>query len=372
MADLEVRPPPSAHPPEPLDAPPPDGEPTEPPSLSRRLLNVRTILSFAFGIALAVFVLRRMSGEAGNIVAQLESADPLLYLVAFAVYYLTFPIRALRWRLLLHNVGYSEARGVTIPAWPSLAVTVLLSWFANCLVPAKLGDAYRGYLLKQGAGVSFTRTMGTILAERIVDTLLLFALMGAAAVLTFHGALPPIIQLGVEVGVVLVVLVVIGLWAVWRFGHQIHARLPLRVRHHYLRLVEGTLKSLSPRALPSLLAYSVLVWMVEAGRLYFVTLALGLSQLPLPVVLFVALAGALLTTLPLTPAGLGFVEAGIAGVLLLVDGLGITQGIDGDTATAVAILDRSISYWSLIVVGFVAYVLTRRVWRTPPVAERGE
>src|SRR5205814_7231733 len=119
------------------------------------------------------------------------------------------------------------------------------------------------------------------------------------------------------------------------------------------------------RALPLLFGYSLLVWAVEAGRVYFITRALRLDMLPLSMVLFVALAGALLTTLPLTPAGLGFVESGIAGVLILVESLGITHGVGKDTATAVAILDRSISYWSLVLVGFLAYVLSKRtLWRT--------
>jgi uncharacterized protein (TIRG00374 family) len=359
----------------PVEAPllPPEPD-AEPPSLAKRLLNVRSLVSLAFGLVLAVFVLWRMSGEAtslGQIVARVASADPLLYLVAFGVYYLTFPLRALRWRLLLRNAGYRADQGVALPGIGSLSVTILLSWFANCLVPAKLGDAYRGYLLKQGAGVSFARTMGTILAERIVDTLLLFGLMALAAALTFHGALPPEVRLGVEAGVVLVLLVVAVLVAVRRYGHAIHARLPERFQRHYRRLVDGTLDSFSLSVLPQLVAYSLLVWAVEAGRLYFVTLALGLSQLPLHVVLFVALAGALLTTVPLTPGGLGAVEAGIAGVLILVESLGITHGIDRGTATSVAILDRSISFWSLIVVGAIVYVLNRRVWRSAPVAPRG-
>jgi uncharacterized protein (TIRG00374 family) len=358
------------------EGPPVVVEVVEPPSLARRLLDVRTLLSFAFGLGLAIVVLRRMSGELGNIVAQLESADPGLYLVAFVVYYLTFPVRALRGQLLLHTVGYSRRDGVELPGLGSLSATMLLSWFANCLVPAKLGDVYRGYLLKQEAGVSFSKTMGTVLAERIVDVLLLFVLMALAATLTFHGVLPPIVWLGVQVGSALVVAVVLGLMAAHRFGAQIHARLPDRLRQHYARLAEGVLRSFTPRTLPLLLLYSLLVWGIEAGRVYFVTRALGLDRMPLALVLFVALAGALLTTLPLTPAGLGFVESGIAGVLILVDSLGIVQlggagESAGEVATAVAILDRSISYWSLIAVGFVAYVLVRRVWRRAAVPSRG-
>src|SRR3712207_7067169 len=38
---------------------------------------------------------------------------------------------------------------------------VMLSWFANCIVPAKLGDAYRAYLLKRTAGVSFSDRKST-------------------------------------------------------------------------------------------------------------------------------------------------------------------------------------------------------------------
>jgi hypothetical protein len=34
---------------------------------------------------------------------------------------------------------------------------------------AQLGDVYRGYLLKQEAEVSLPLTLGTILAERLVD-----------------------------------------------------------------------------------------------------------------------------------------------------------------------------------------------------------
>ena len=47
-----------------------------------------------------------------------------------------------------------------------LAQIIYVSWFANCVVPAKLGDAYRGYLLKHNGKVSFSATFGTIFAER--------------------------------------------------------------------------------------------------------------------------------------------------------------------------------------------------------------
>ena len=76
--------------------------------------------------------------------------------------------------------------------------------------------------------------------------------------------------------------------------------------------------------------------------------------------LFVALAAALLTTLPVTPAGLGFVETSIVGILILAANFGLAPGVNENVATSVAILDRVISYWSLIVVGSILYVITRK------------
>ena len=42
--------------------------------------------------------------------AAISSANVALLLAAFVVYYLSFPLRALRWRLLLQNVGFTRAQ----------------------------------------------------------------------------------------------------------------------------------------------------------------------------------------------------------------------------------------------------------------------
>jgi uncharacterized protein (TIRG00374 family) len=133
---------------------------------------------------------------------------------------------------------------------------------------------------------------------------------------------------------------------------------PLRFRAHYALFEQGTLGSF--RALPLVLAYSVVGWGIEAGRLYLVCLSLGLTDLSPAIILFVALASALLTTLPITPAGLGFVESAIVGILLLAASWGLAPGVDENVAASVAILDRVISYWSLIVTGVVLYLFTRK------------
>src|SRR3954464_8939411 len=183
----------------------------EPDPLSKRFLNFRTLISFVIGLAILGFVLSRVEVNVSEIRARLPQTNLPLFLGALLLYYATFPIRALRWQKLLANVGYSngskaEAAGEhrRMPAVAGLSEIVLLSWFANCIVPAKLGDAYRAYLLKGAAGVSFSKTFGTILAERIIDMLLLFSLLAISVLVAFSGALPAAIFSIMQIGLALV------------------------------------------------------------------------------------------------------------------------------------------------------------------------
>jgi len=336
----------------------------EPDPLPKRFLNLRTLLSFVIGLAILGFVLSRAEVNFGEIRAKIAQANLPLFLGAVFLYYLTFPIRALRWQQLLANVGYANGevdgtgRSVRLPSAVGLAEIVMLSWFANCIVPAKLGDAYRAYLLKSNAGVSFSKTFGTILAERIIDMLLLFTLLAVSVLVAFSGTLPTAILSIMQAGLVLVALVIVGLVVMRNMGGVITKMVPLRFRAHYALFEQGTLGSF--RALPLVLTYSVIGWGIEAGRLYLVCLSLGLTDLSPAIILFVALASALLTTLPITPAGLGFVESAIVGILLLAASWGLAPGIDENVAASVAILDRVISYWSLIVTGVILYLVTRK------------
>ncbi len=69
--------------------------------------------------------------------------------------------------------------------------------------------------------------------------------------------------------------------------------------------------------------------------------------------MFIALVASLLTTIPALPGGLVLVEGGIIAVLVFF-------GLSASQALSVAILDRLISYWSLIAVGLAVFLLSHR------------
>ena len=151
------------------------------------------------------------------------------------------------------------------------------------------------------------------------------------------------------------VLLVIGLNY---FGGHVTRFLPAGVADLYERFHEGSTGALTARSLPVIGAYTVAIWLFEGLRLFFVIRALELptANLGISASLFVALAGSLLTAIPLTPAGVGFVEAGIVGLLSL-------YGVVGEPAFAVALTDRAISIVTVIVLGGLFYAFSSKVRR---------
>src|SRR4029079_15807627 len=121
-----------------------------------------------------------------------------------------------------------------------------------------------------------------------------------------------------------------------------------RSRDKYVKLQEGTLQSFRRRSLPTLIGYTAMIWLLEGGRLFFVTRSLD-THIDLAVVVLIALASSLLTTLPLTPGGVGLVECAVFVVLG-------TVCLDDATALSIALLDRLINYWSIVGGGIIVYI----------------
>jgi uncharacterized protein (TIRG00374 family) len=320
-----------------------------PPSLSQRLLQPRTILSILVPLLVIGAFVYLNRATLTSVPGLILSANPVLVLAAFGVYYLGFPLRGYRWAQLLKGTGTNiRTRDAT--------EIIFLSWLVNCVVPAKLGDVYRAYLLKINSNASLSRTFGTVFIERILDLLVIAILGLAAGFWSFRTGLPPSIQLVAILGIVTVGVLMGLLLTLRNFGRSLISRLPLphRVIELYDRFEEGVFGAIASHALPKLLVITVLIWGTESLRLFLVVQALHFPdvELGLSGAVFVALIGSLLTAVPLSPAGLGIVEAGVVGVLTAAYGVPLPE------ATAIALLDRVISVFSIIVFGSIAYLLS--------------
>lgn len=334
-------------------------------SLGKTLRNPRTLISFVLAIAIILFVFRGFNIDLAKTWAYMRGAEIPLLLLGVLVFYSTFPLRALRWRMLLVNAAVPVQAGrKSWASMPALIEYIYLSWFANCIVPAKLGDAYRGYLLKRNGQVSFSATFGTIFAERLLDMLGLFTFLVISGWFVFGTHLPPATKLIFISGLILALLIIAGIAGMRWFGPVLRRIMPQRLLHVYEPFETAALRSFRPAILPGLTLLTGAIWLLEGFRLFFVIQSLGVEglHLPLAVIIFVALSSSLLTAIPFTPAGLGLVEGAVTGVLVLfLPALTNAQAESShNLALAVTFLDRGINFWSIVIGGLIVYLLSKR------------
>jgi hypothetical protein len=157
-------------------------------------------------------------------------------------------------------------------------------------------------------------------------------------------------------------LIITGLACMRWLSPVIRRFMPQRLLRVYQSFEAAALSSFRPQILPTLTLLTAVVWLLEGFRLYFVIEALGVEglHLTLPVIIFVALASSLLTAIPLTPAGLGVVEGAVTAVLLALPLAAGEHPISRDLAIAVTFLDRTINFWSIVVFGFILYLVSKR------------
>jgi len=328
-------------------------EAAPPAPLSQRLRDPRTIVSLVLPIVLLVLIAFNLRGlDTNQLIATILAANPLLLLGAFAVHYLGFPLRGYRWLQLLRSAG-------TRVGLRDSTEIIFISWLVNCLVPAKLGDVYRAWLLRANFPVSLSRTFGTVFIERVFDLFAIAILGLGAAFWSFRSGLPTEVQVVIGIGIAVLFALSVGLYTVRNFGRRALLRMPLpgkdRLLEFYERFEQGVF-AINPRQIPALAVLTALIWATEALRLLLVIEALDFRDVHLGIsgAFFVALAASLLTAIPFTPAGLGIVELGVVGILTVI------YGVDPTNAAAITIVDRTISVFSIWVLGSIAYVASAK------------
>ncbi len=314
-------------------------------AIRRRILHPATLISLGIAVLLLIAFARGVDVSFADMARAIGDANPLLIAAAFIAYYVNFPLRGIRWRLLIQNAQAGTVEPVPLLSRRAFSEVILLGWFVNAVAWLRMGDPYRAYLVsRQHENQSYPRILGTVLAERVLDVVTFAAILlpiGALLWVDASGATTAIIGLTVIIGGGGIFLVV----GMALFGRRVTARLPGSVRDWLEGLRVGALLSLSGRLWPVTIL-SISGWAAEGVRLALVSWALGLD-IPLPVIAFVALAHNLITAIPSTPGGLGVAEAGMVGLLL--------PWVALEDAAVLTALDRSVTWLSVIVIGGIGF-----------------
>ena len=317
-------------------------------SLRRSVLSLPAIISVLVAAGFLLFLVTRFDVDIRDTWRQVQSANPWLLVAAFAVHYTTFFFRGARWRLLLEHSARTSGDSEPVPGLLFCSRAVLLGWFVNSIGWLRLGDAYRAYLYREEHNAAFSGAIGTVLAERVLDVVLVALMLLITAPLLIGqvggGAAWGLVTL---TAVMLVVLLFVVLTLLLRLRTLLMRLLPGWVASRYERFLYGA--TAVRYKLPQTTLLGLLGWMAEIGRMYLVAMALGF-ELGMALVIFLTLANSLLSLVP-TPGGIGAVESGVAGLVVRLSTLA------KESATALVLVDRFITYISVIIVGALIFAL---------------
>ena len=313
--------------------------------------TIKFFLPFVISGALLLLVINSVRGEAADLTDALGKADWRLIVPAVVLYFVGVWLRSARWGLLLpaHAVKTS-----------TLFRALIVGFTVNNLLPLRMGEVARAYLLARWAGVAYGATIASLVVERVLDGLSLAVLLLVALKLlpTAPGYLFAVGVLaagGFLAGAVLLAI------AAWRASALIglaafFARfLPPRFGDVLNRLAENFARSLAlvhdPLRLARLMVLSLLAWCFELGLFFVLLISFGLPG-SYPLALLVGSASNFATLVPSSPGYVGTFDGVLINVLRDVAGVAAGQ------ATAYDVVVHATLFLPVVVVG------TLVLWRS--------
>jgi glycosyltransferase 2 family protein len=313
--------------------------------------TLRFIIPFAISAGLLLLVINSVRGEAGQLTAALGGADWRLIVPAIGLYFVGVWLRSARWGLLLPEHAVKTS---------TLFRTLVIGFTVNNLLPLRMGEVARAYLLARWCRIPYGTTVASLVVERVLDglslaILLLIALTLVPAAPGYLLVVGVLAAIGFLTGAALLALAAwraSGIMAVAGFFTRL---LPARFGAPIAGLAANFARSLalvhSPVRLARLLGLSLLAWCLELGLFFVLLLSFSLPA-SYPLALLVGSAANFATLVPSSPGYAGTFD----GVLIKV--LQDVAGIASGPAAAYDLVVHATLFLPVVVLG------TLLLWRS--------
>ena len=231
------------------------------------------------GIGVSLFFLIwafHQVSDFGAIVLALRGANYLYLIPALGAYFFGVWLRGVRWHYLLRPLR-QVAAGHLFPV-------VVIGFMANDVLPARLGELVRAYVLGERENLSKSSILGTIAVERAFDGLTMLIFMAVVgAFVPLDERLQRIFQVAAAIfAVALVAFFVIASSRARALGllttllRLLPDRLLTPVSQVAERFMVGLEVMQSGRLLGATLLLSIGAWLAEATMYYLIALGFGL------------------------------------------------------------------------------------------------
>lgn len=310
-------------------------------------------LKFWVGIAVSGFfmVLLLKNMDFARLGRALWTVDYRYVLVAVGFTFVSYALRALRWRYLL----ICEKR---VPL-PSLYTATIVGYMANNLLPARLGEFIRAYVLADREGLQTPSVLASLVIDRLCDGFTVLLIL-TATLFSLHlpGGMADAeraLKLGGLVTFLLYSLVLLFLFLLKRRTSQTLALVTRLVQPFpsswggrivpvLASFVAGIRISVRGRHVGAILATSLLIWLFCTLPVDMILRGFGI-QLPITASMFIIVLLVFAVMVPASPGYIGtYHYACFKGLSLF--------GIPEATSISIAFLIHATSFFPVVLAGF--------------------
>jgi len=304
------------------------------------LSRFRLALGIAISVALFAYLLTTV--DLAQVADRLRHTQLGWTAISVALAPLSLCVRARRWRYLFAPADRP----------PGLLPAMMIGYMANNILPLRAGELVRVYVVSHRWGRGFWAVLGTLVVERVLDSL---SVVGALGILVLLIPVPKIFQYTAATLLVIdlvAVAALITLAAAPEAAARLLARLTARWPHieHRASRIFGTfvqgLDGVRARAnLLPLIGWTILVWIVPALAAWTMILAMDL-HLPITAGFTVLAFVGLSISIPSAPGYVGVFH--YAAVLALE-----IFGVERETAVGYALLFHAAQIMPVTLIGWL-------------------
>lgn len=312
-------------------------------------------LGILISVVLLFLALRGL--KLGEMWQALKTARYWWLIPGVAVYFMGVWVRAWRWHYLLRPVKNVPTR--------MMFPVVAIGYMGNNIYPARAGEILRAVVLKRRQDVPVSASLATIIVERVYDGVVMLAFvflnLPELARLTgdsgFVGNIQTLAIWGAAafIGVLVVFLLAAMFPAIteqvvrWIVDRFVPERFRTKIMDIALRFLEGLESLRSPREALMVFLTSVVIWLFETGKYWFVMQAFDFEVSFFALMLMNGIVN-LATTIPSAPGYVGTFDA--PGIAVLK-----AYGVDGAIATGYTLVLHVALWVPITLLG--AYYLAR-------------
>ncbi len=275
--------------------------------------------------------------DVGRLVSIMEKFrwDFFILLLIFTT--ISYAIRFIKWDFFLKRVG------IRLNIWNNLFI--FLSGFSMVMTPGKVGEIWKGWLIKDINGEKLNKTVPVVIIDRITDVLGLIILSMLGIIYYMEGVYIIIVLLLLFSGFIIAI-------RSKTISGKIILLLEKRMGKHAenIKMMHATFEILmKPAGLILMSFVSALAWFFECLVMYFTILGFGQS-ISITVSTFIFSFASLAGAVSMVPGGLGVAEGSISGMLQYF-------GTAPAVSVAITIIVRSVTLWYGTIIGLSVYFI---------------